>query len=507
MINFRNGLSVFTLSLFILSLSCVSPTTSKNDKNTGATNSVSLSGTLKHGLGKAKAGMDAADSILAVSLSPGQSTPDFFKAEHAVINADGSFKIELNRSIKEPTGKETPLDWVILLIDSKAETRFDKVLGFLSLNEMDQTLIKFPIAKTRQDSINMGMVTPSGNEARSDSGKTNYDTATFDLTVTQLKQMAQTGRTLKIIKNMYAAWEPIDQKGGLDIRSSYTIGLPHMAQAKDRELMPEEYLDTSKFSFSFQLFSNNQSVFNWQNLANRSTTIDLYPPPATFLINIVNDLPYLAEVTSFVSTDSSLNPSIVIDTNGNTAPVRSMALDDGNGVFRTILFPGFKGISKNGVWTLKENKSTVLTRFDMGLGNPFDTVTGKPFIYVPSINIATNAADTTIQQITVKWYYWDSQAGAYAQATDETLIQNAITSFEMSFTDASAGTVNDRESYAFGMGGNTTPVPVVITFTPAKKWVYAEPAVYDEKRVFLLNYSTGGQNFNIRIEGHKVTHD
>lgn len=500
----KKWVGIVALTSLTLLIMCANPE-NKNDKKAGLSNSVTISATIKHSSsGKVKVGATDVDSIYAIATVAGEEfAPQFGKHPSAIINPDGTFKINLEKGAPDAQGNGT-LDWILLLINSKAETQFDKIVGFLALKELDQSLIKFPIAKSRTDSLVMGIIKPVGNEFVPDSlSNKRYDTATFDLTIEQLKQMAQTGKTLKIIKNMYASWNPTNEKSSIDIRCLYTIGSVSIAKATDHELMPQEYLDTSKYSFSFLVFSGLQPYFNWPQLANRTQTLDLYPPPGNYVMHVGLGITSTALITDCISTDSSRNPKVVTDTNSNTEYPRVMTLDDGTGILQRMWYPSFKGISKNGVWTLKANQSTVLTKFDLGLGNPFDTITGKPSIYVPSIHVSVNPADTTVQQVSVKWYYWDTELSQYIQVTDLVLIRNNISYVQLTIADGNP-TLNGsdtRESCEY----NSKTVPVVINFTPTKKITFAEPEILDQKRGATLEYATGGQTFFVKIWGHKIT--
>ncbi|MBN1981420.1 MAG: hypothetical protein JW795_07815 [Chitinivibrionales bacterium] len=113
-----------------------------------------------------------------------------------------------------------------------------------------------------------------------------------------------------------------------------------------------------------------------------------------------------------LSTDTSVNPIAVMDTSGRTERVTVHVLEP-DAEFQSILFPSFKGIAPNGVWYIKKDRSQILAQYDLGLGNPFDSATGKSRIYVPSVTVSVNPADTTIQQITVQWYCWNAISGGY----------------------------------------------------------------------------------------------
>ncbi len=508
MISLKNRCGVLFLCSVFLFCFCGNPTSSNGDKNKGSTNAVTISGTLKKGLGKVKSGMDDADSIYATQVINGMIDIPGDKSPKAIIHADGTFDIQLDKIGKDAQGNDVDLDWVLILFNSKATTRFNKIVGFLALKEIDASLIKFPISKAKGDSLKMGNVTQHGDEALGDT--TAKDTAKFSLTLTQLKEMAHTGRTLKIIKNIYASWDPTSQKN-IQIKTNYSLGNKHLIDAQDKELKPESYFDSSAFGFSFQICPNTSPNFNYDQLHNISATVDLYPPAGSnmYIINtLINGQSVVAPVTSCISTDTATSPHIVHDTTGSKAPANIMVVSAGSGTpYMNLFCPTFKGMPPNGVWDLKANRSTIITQFDAGLGNPVDTLTGKPLVYVPSLEVDVDHSDSTIHQVIVKWYYWDSQAHQYIQASDAGLLQNNVTSVSIQVFDQQnlvAGQAGKPgESYT---AGSSTPVPLTITFTPTQHtWPYKDPTTYDEKLGVTVGYTSMGQDFGLNVVGHKIT--
>ena len=247
------------LAAIIMSSSCSNsnPASSKNDK---APTTISIAGKFKAGLGKraSSAGIESADSIMALPLAAGLFSPDWGDAAGAIINSDGTFRIQLARTIKVwngTTAVDTPTDWVLLLLDSRAATRYDQVVGFLALREVDQSLIRFPTSRIRRDSIDMGTISRSGDEAEGDTSIHN-DTAVFSLTLSQLREMAHMGKTLKMIKNSYGLYVPpsATKTDPLDIHATYQLGAADLTQLSSHQMLPADYLDTSKFSYSLQVF-------------------------------------------------------------------------------------------------------------------------------------------------------------------------------------------------------------------------------------------------------------
>lgn len=503
----HHGLPLIAIALLLCF--CSNPVI--NTSNKGVSKTVTVAGTLKKSQGQSKiiAGLTDADSIYACQVCNGQvALPGSKMSRAANINSDGTFSVQLDKTERDSSGKESAVEWVLILFNSKAATRFDKIVGFLALKEIDQTLIKFPLSKAKTDTLKMGTITQKGNESVADTTIHN-DTAMFALTLTQLEEMAHTGRTLKIIKNIYAATTDVSQKG-MAITPTYTLGMQPLSVALNKELLPQNYFDTGTYGFGIRIDSYGSPLFNNDQLQSKAATIDLYPPAGSTMHieqTLSNGQIVVWPVTSFISTDTSKNPHVVCDSNGNQMVVNVLVLPGPSGTNDvSILFPLFKAMPPNGVWNLKENQSTLITQFDLGLGNPIDTATGKPLIYVPSLEVDVDQKDTTVHRVIVKWYYWDSQAGNFAQAGDADLFQRNVTFVNIRVFDSFPldGTGDQSDEYS---AGPTTPVPLTVTFTPSKKIHYKDPTVFDEKLGVSVSYTADGQNFSMSVMGHKTTQE
>lgn len=484
-------------------LACTSP--NSNDNNKAISHLVTISGTMPHG--RFASALANADSIVAVLLDKGEFRSGWDKLPAATINPDGTFRLEIQKSSIDSTGNEVQNDWMLLLLNSKAPTRYEKVCGFVSLKEIDQSMIQFPLSRLKKDSINLGLLQQNGNEAVADTNA-NYDTTTFNMTIAQLRELAHTGQTLKMIKNSYGNWNP-DKNRMIDIRPTYMLARPTMDEVKNRECKPSDYLDTSKISLNMQLFSADLQTFDYDQIHSGASSIDLYPPSQMYLEILDDEHTYIAPINQCFSTDTSVNPLIVYDSFGHTTRTAPVVIAAGGGSqHMSIIFSGFKGISPSGTWFLKKDKSTVLSQFDLGLGCPIDSSTGKPRIYVPSLNVSVNPADTTIQQIQLRWYFWDPSQNQYVQPTDEGLLQSSISYVSISLYSDTDSNNTIREEAACGsnpyFNESTSPtVSAVFTLTPTQKWIFREPAQPNLKFVLNVTWCTANQVFALQIAAMK----
>lgn len=477
-------------------LGCSSNSTNSGDKKSDGTK-VTVHGSMSKSLAKLSLASEiVADSIIAVPFVEGQMQGGWAKLPSAEIQGDGTFSILLDRLFNE---KE--VEWILLLLNSKAATRYDQVLGFLSIQELGQSMIQFPISKSKGDSIDCGKMEKDGDEIKSDTS-IYADSAVFDMTLQQLTQLAHTGQTLKVIKNSYGNFDPVSQKG-IDIRAIYNLAIVKIDDIRNHELLPAEYLDTSKFFYNLQAFSGPNLVYDSSAIASGSDVYGMVPPsPMAIQHTDANDQVFVSEATLIFSTDTMQNPMIDLDTEGNQGHVGAPFFIGGSSV-TSLLYHGFKGISPEGTWKYTKNGSTVISQFDLSLGTPFNAETGKPTIYVPSLQVNTTA-DSTITNVTVRWYYWNDDEKAYSLATDEDMLRKAISEYTI-YLYNSIGEL--KESFEFGTQANGTvngEIKATTVVIPKNKWVHADPSVYRQKYTVGIDYTTYMQTFGIFAQGNKT---
>ncbi|MBN1983331.1 MAG: hypothetical protein JW795_17475 [Chitinivibrionales bacterium] len=467
------------VSAIIFMMVCSNPV----NKDDGILSTFKISGALNKS--RATGGIATADSVCAIMSIQGNYSEFFKWMSSASINANGTFSILL------PTPSEVvkkygdvPIDWVLVLINSKAVTRFDKVVGYVAIKDLSESLIKMPVSKVKADSLILGTLETNGDEAQSESVA--LDTVAFTLTVAQLKEMAQMDRTLKMIKNAYANYHPASEGGTLDLRPKYTFPEIQYSKAKNTYLTPSGYVDTSILVYGIQFFTENQNLYNYQQMVSGAISFDLYPPVAVK----VGDGGNYASVPSFVSTSSSKNNA------ANIKPNVYIGQPEGSGnSIQSFSFASFKGVMPDGVWNLKKNESELCAQFDLGLGDPFDSVTGAIRVYVPSI-MATVSDANILQNVSVQWNYWDPSAAAYVRATDLGCLQNSVSYVEVAVRGKGPNneeTVERTELGQFPWDNPTNQKVTDLVFAPTQQWTYAWPV-----RIF-VTYFVDGQCFEITI--------
>jgi hypothetical protein len=478
--------------------SCTNNPASKNDGNG---KSIVVSGTIGKSLSKGLAVGAQADSIVAIPCVFGEFTY-IDEMRHATIKSDGTFSIPLSQTFTIPDFGETPVDWVLLLVDSRQASRFDQVIGYVGLKDLDQSLIKLPINKAKGD-VDLGtMKSDSSKVVSSVAAKT--DTANFSLTLAQLREMMRTGKTLKIVKNVFANYHGDNGEkiksfnhGTFAIGATYTFRNLPLNAAYNRECLPDEYIDTSACYFQVGGITFNSAMFDYAQIMSRAISFDLYPPKQiNYLVGSVGDPSAQKIPITCFSTDSTKNPTI---TTGSADKPGSQGIqyltcwvpDDRSDPmgFQRFAFGSYSGVIPDGKWQLKKNTGEVISEFDLGLGNPFDE-RGKPRVYVPSVNVTLSAADSSVTSVTIKWYSWDAASQQYLPATDLDLLKTSI-----SWAEANLGLFGKGEKIWFGISSNgqrgVQDISLTMVASPTVKMIY------NSSFAFYVGYRMGGQSFNV----------
>lgn len=354
---------------------------------------------------------EVVDQVVAVPSWQGHFGGDGLKGmQTASIGRDGGFSLSLARSY----------DWVLLLVNSQATSMSDKVVSYVSARITEEdTLVTYSGAKLLAD-MQLGELTRSGDEARGD-----YDEAAFDLTLDQIKAVAQSDNGYKHLINAYLNYHP-----------------------------------------ATGIFYSAQPIFSW----NAGSIVGLDAPPTAdglsayeldgFTVNVetnnVTDPAVLDEVCNGDVSFGLYPPSAIQDREGNTYDaVNGMVSDDEidgydtnigvpenwvqdgrtycydsdfgaqyHGGSNTVLY-GFKGARSvlrvpdvvdgglpAGHWLLKADSST-LAEFDLAVGSPVDAA-GNYKIPLPAIQVS-HGEGGVITGISVAWFVYNEATAEYQE--------------------------------------------------------------------------------------------
>ncbi len=139
------------------------------------------------------------NAVWGLPTLKGEISPESFKYKVNIpINSDGTFTVNLPKTATiNLYGKQVTLnlDWILLLINTNAQSKKDMIVGYITLNNSNDSLLWMPISDALGN-INLGVLSQDGDEARS-STTLSDEAKTFSLSLDQLKQIAKSDDVLK----------------------------------------------------------------------------------------------------------------------------------------------------------------------------------------------------------------------------------------------------------------------------------------------------------------------
>ncbi|MEK6742263.1 MAG: hypothetical protein AABZ15_01560 [Nitrospirota bacterium] len=445
------------------------------------------------------------DQIMAIPIMAGTGSIDagnFSFAQTTAVKNNGTFSITLDRRITVPGYGVFDVSWVLLLMDTAAPNKADRIVGFVAVGDAINNMISIPIFDAN-GSIALGILTANGVEALS--SVTLADTqGKFNYTLAQLQELARTDDFLKNIRNIYANYDAATGTFYNMNMSFVWYGVP--AAINNTFSAPDAF---TAEGYQVQIFTNNTTTPSFSsvctNTAASKQIIALSPPSDVHLVTTTT--------TTFgsarpISNDRELDLSRMPGQCASQWPDQAIFMrDDATQLFynfitgdRDLLAPPIA----SGTWGLKTGPSTTTSRtelaaFDMAAANPL-TATLQPITYVPSLKVTTAAG--AITAIDIEWYLWNSSLAtpAYVKLIDATILQKQINAFSVYMADYS-GTIG---SGGAGIEENIIDIPVTgasqrITsaqFTRGAWRFFGDPSSDDPVVVNLFaQYSLYGMTF------------
>ncbi len=422
------------------------------------------------------------DQVWAIRLgNDGEVIPSSFGDRKTFdIAEDGSFELSL----------ETDGDYVLLLVDSTATERRDRIKSYLSIQDVSGTLIQIPAGDTGSGEgdggegdgeegggdhggeggdhpadgdgegeggyLELGECNEEGDEAVST--ETLAESAdVFSLTLDQLQEIARTDDVLKVIKNFYVnydeesetylnvwpgfAWR--DTAGEVSIAGTFSDPAATVAG------------DNNGYTF---LFQTNDPVIDIDTVCDQSKSYTLHPPATVAAV-------FGTGWWSF--TKPFTNQGAVQNTGTTACGVGELyaSEDTQSPGFVSFNFSGANGSNwrvpiVEGWWEHQVDGETVF-EFDGALAAPFENGDPlKPYVYIPSVRaVATTGYLTAID---IKWYL-RNEAGGFDEVTDFEIFDRVANEVGVSITDYSGTT----GSGGMRIGENATMVGVTSAIPPS----------------------------------------
>ncbi len=409
---------------------------------------------------KAIAAGQQVDTIWALPTIDGSIWPESFNYKVKIsINSDGTFTLNLPKTATVDNSTFN-LDWLLLLINSKAQNKTDMIVSYIALNDLTDSLLWMPISNAT-DNVDLGQLTPVGNEARSSTTLSDVSNS-FTLSLDQLKQIAKSDDVLKNIKNVFLNYN--------ESTGEYWFLQPYFAWKDIPGSIKNQWSNPANLQFigyAFYLETNNTTDPTFNEICNGTKKLRFYPP----------------ETVSLMDNSKSFGLSAPIETEQGQIQQRQDGAQECGGTYFYLrddtntnsFHAGYmynfivgddnllSPISSSqpfptGYWLLKSfdgNQETEIGKFDLTAASPFDS-NGKPIIFLPSLNVSVDN-NNNITSVQLKFYKYDSQNG-WTEVTDPTIINKMFTSLSVTFNDYDGTTSNSNQRIEEGFD-ILTPVP------------------------------------------------
>ncbi len=401
------------------------------------------------------------DQVWAVRLGfDGEASPDSIAGRQEFdIGEDGSFELAL----------DADGDYVLLLVDSTAADKKDRIKAYVSIQDVDGSLMQIPAGDSGEgdsggdhegdegggdheegegDSphedegdgegghLDLGECNEDGDEAVST--ETLQDSAdAFSLTLDQLQEIARTDDVLKVLKNVYVNYDEETDTyleiwpffGWQDTAGEIAIG----------NVFSDPAVTVADHNNGFSYYFNtNSAAYDFDTLCDQTQAYTLNPPAQVEQVD--------GQAGPWTFADPWTNQGTSWNTGSSACGVGEMYASEESGDFGgtslTFNYAGgtfWKIPIVEGWWQLQVDGTKVF-EFDGRLGSPFEeNDPAKPVVYIPSLKaVVTTGA---ISSFEMKWYL-RNDGGTYDEVTDLEMLDRSTASVVVSLTDYSGTSGN-----------------------------------------------------------------
>lgn len=311
-----------------------------------------------------------ADVVVAVPIRNGSVTRAALdETVTAPIDTQGAFRLNL----KALAGT----DYVVMLVNTAATTKSDRVVGFVTIPDRGSSLLRIPLWAARKDLV-LGTLEAVRDEARSGQDLQALHRS-FTLSTAELRQIAEADDVLRNVKNFYIN---SDDTRWFESEPAFGFRAPS-ASIKNTWGRPEAFASQSSFL---------------RVTTNSGAPLALYSPQAR---------------------RSQTGLDIERDHSGDTRYAFAMS----------------PKVPK-GLWTLKWGRKEI-AQVDMEAASPLGE-REQPLTYVPSVRVNVDRADT-VKSIEVRWYYWDTVGTRYVEVKDLSLLRDSIADVSVDVKTSTGG--------------------------------------------------------------------
>ena len=349
------------------------------------------------------------DKILAVEVTQIVGISNIANAVEAVINEDRTFSLEIS---------EHSQNLVLLLVDTSRE-RHSQIVGYVSIADIDETLILFPVENQEGD-LDLGTVELEGDEGVSETILSETQTI-FNITIEALQEIARSDNMLKLVKNLYMNWDGQDTYWEPFVQYQWVAQSMDTASVTNTRNSPEDY---TYYGYRMDFSANKQSYFTMDEICSVSKTLQLIPPAD------ITDGTRTWGPTAPFSNDTFGSEPIEYRTDGTRFGgdddwgVRDqhpeLELDE---VLDIGMHVDLVGQVPHGFWRMNLDGEDIAF-FDLGVSDPFSAA-GNPINIVPVLYFDCEP-DRLINSIKFFRYQYNNSTGTYEDVGDSLVVRDSM---------------------------------------------------------------------------------
>ncbi len=252
--------------------------------------------------------------------------------------------------------------------------------------------------------------------------------------------------------------------------------------------------DASFDGYSLTFEFENQDELSFEEITNRSTSLEIVPPSAVTKITsrqVYDASSPFCNCDPFDIENRSDGSTFAFDTSGDDF---ALSLRAGGSLQIGLGGESLENLPE-GWWLLKKD-GVELASYDFGQASPIGPG-NKPRVYVPSIK-AVIAADQSVDHFEIKWYLYNFDAGTYEEITDLTTFAEVVEHVGACLDDSDGTVGNGNLMYEEGVDFDSI---TQTSFAPESKWYFYGHASTTDYVMFSFrfNYRVYGTDFVIEI--------
>ncbi len=410
------------------------------------------------------------------------------------INDDGSFSIPIANS---------DYNWMYLLINSGIADKRDQIVGYISMSDLNETLLSLPSTSVSGD-VDYGEINVSDQNPNEAVSSTSLEEVlqSFTIDLSSLREIAKQDDILKGIKNNYVNYNP-----GTGIAF---VVFPSFTWAASNTLIDNNFYDINTNPFDFigygpQIGTNDPDI-TADKVYDQSTILEVIPPTKIDLGESAEEVydinnPFTTENDE--ATHGKLQRverqydvwvgnkefQVMTDKNTGESGFCVEAYKNRSGGYDGVQFPEMY----EGWWTIKKNGETA-AYFDLSLFSPFDDQ-GNLIVYVPVIKVSNDGQNIT--RVDVKIYAFEN--GTYTEVSDNAAIRNIIGRYMLGITYTKDSGTESATQYNYYFDPQITDTEVQLTFTSNdvdREGNALSDIPFDPVNIYSFSYNIGGVNLN-----------